>query len=257
MVTALPVWGEGVQSALEGSGLVGVFGQGEGFAAGLLEEFAVAERVGYLEAEVAGLAGAEEFARAAQLQIGFGDFESIVGADHGVEAGAGFLGGADGSDEDAVGFFSAAADASTELVQLREAETLGVLDDHYCGVGNVDAYFYYRSGDEDLHFVFSEALHDVFFFFAGKPAVKKAELEIGENLSRETLKFVDGGFELQFRFFDDRIHDVALMAGGDFAPERFPDAGEMRLGGGASDNGSAAGRKLVENGDVEIAVERQ
>src|SRR5271165_1025390 len=47
------------------------------------------------------------------------------------------------------------------------------------------------------------------------------------------------------------------MAGGDFFAEKFPDAGEMRLGGEARLDGSAAGRKLVEDGDVEIAIERE
>ena len=47
------------------------------------------------------------------------------------------------------------------------------------------------------------------------------------------------------------------MAGGDFFAEKFPDAGEMRLGGEARLDGRAAGRKLVEDGDVEIAVERE
>src|SRR5260370_10948964 len=40
------------------------------------------------------------------------------------------------------------------------------------------------------------------------------------------------------------------MASGDFAAERFPDAGEMMLGGHAGDDGGAAGRELVKNGKV-------
>ena len=47
------------------------------------------------------------------------------------------------------------------------------------------------------------------------------------------------------------------MAGGDFLAKKFPDAGEMRLGGEARLDGRAAGRKLVEDGDVEVAVERE
>jgi hypothetical protein len=63
--------------------LVGVFSDGEGFAAGYFEEIFVAEGVGDVEAEVAGLAGAKKFAGAAEEEIGFGDFETVGGADHG------------------------------------------------------------------------------------------------------------------------------------------------------------------------------
>ena len=119
----------------------GVFGEGEGFAAGDFEEIFVADGVGDVEAEVAGLAGAEKFAGAAEEEIGFGDFEAVGGADHGFEAGARFFRHADGADQDAVGFGGAAADASAELVELGQAEAFGVLDDHGGGVGDVDADF--------------------------------------------------------------------------------------------------------------------
>jgi len=61
-----------------------------------------------------------------------------------------------------------AADAPTELMKLGKPETLGVFDDHYGGVGDIDADFYDGSGNQDLHFVFAEALHYFVFFVAGK-----------------------------------------------------------------------------------------
>ncbi len=151
----------------------------------------------------------------------------------------------------------AAADASAELVKLGEAEAFGVLDDHGGGVGDVDADFDDRGGDEDLRFVFAEALHDVVFFFAGEAAVEEAEFQFRENFFGEALEFVDGGFQFELRFFDDRIDDVGLMAGGNFAAEKFPDAGKMRLGGEARLDGRAAGGQLVEDGDIEVAVESE
>lgn len=45
------------------------------------------------------------------------------------------------------------------------------------------------------------------------------------------------------------------MTGGDFLAKKFPDPGKMRLGGEARLDGRTAGGKLVENGDVEVAVE--
>jgi len=107
--------------------------------------------------------------------------KTVGGAHHGFEAGAGFVGHARGGDEYAMGFLRAAADASAKLVELGEAEALGVLDDHDGGVGDVHAHLHYSCGDEDLRFVLAEALHDFFFFVAGEAAVQEAELEVWEK----------------------------------------------------------------------------
>ena len=45
------------------------------------------------------------------------------------------------------------------------------------------------------------------------------------------------------------------MAGGGFAANAVPNAGEMRLGGEVRFDGCTPGRELVEDGDVKIAVE--
>ncbi len=89
MVAALPFGGELAEEALHGVLLRGIGSEGEGFAAGEFEEFAVAQGIGDVEAEVAGLAGTEKFAGAAEEEIGFGDFEAVGGAYHGFEACAG------------------------------------------------------------------------------------------------------------------------------------------------------------------------
>src|SRR2546430_1299708 len=47
------------------------------------------------------------------------------------------------------------------------------------------------------------------------------------------------------------------MAGGDFEAKKFPDAREMLLGGHARGDGRAPGRKLIENGNVEVAIESE
>src|SRR5271163_1194344 len=112
VVAALPLAGELAEDALKGGRLLRVFGKGEGFCSCQFQEFFVAEGVGDVEAEVAGWAGTEEFAGAAEEEIGFGDFEAVGGADHGFEAGAGLFRHASGADEDAMGFGGAAADAS-------------------------------------------------------------------------------------------------------------------------------------------------
>jgi len=80
-------------------------------------------------------------------------------------------------------------------MELRETEPLGVLDHHDRGVGDVDTYFHDRGGDENLHFVFAETLHDFIFFFAGEAAMQEAEAQFGKNLAGEALVFFHGGFQ--------------------------------------------------------------
>src|SRR6267378_2316932 len=64
MISPLPLAGEAAQEAVQDKLLRRGVGDGEGFAAGLLQEFAVAQWVSDVEAEGSGLAGAEEFAGA-------------------------------------------------------------------------------------------------------------------------------------------------------------------------------------------------
>src|SRR5262249_58823523 len=103
----------------------------EGFFAGQVEEFAVTEGIGDVKSQVAGLARAEKFARAAKLQVGFGDFESVRSADHGFEAGASVDGHMRRSDKNAVRLFRTAANAPAQFVQLRQAKTFVGFDDLY------------------------------------------------------------------------------------------------------------------------------
>src|SRR5205807_2817727 len=111
-----------------------------------------------------------------------------------------------------MGFVRAAADASSKLMKLGEAEAFRMLDDHDGGVGNVDADFDDGGGDEDLRFVSAEALHDFFFFVTREAAVQKTELQFGKDFARKALVLLHGGLQLELRFFNDRINDVRLVA---------------------------------------------
>ena len=83
----------------------------------------------------------------------------------------GFAGDFFWRDQDALRFLGAAADASAKLVELGEAEAVGMLDDHHGGVGNVHAYFNYGGGDQDLNFVAAKLVHDGIFFVVLQAAV--------------------------------------------------------------------------------------
>src|SRR5262249_57040217 len=100
VIAAVPMWGKGAEDLLQLVLGFGAFRKGEGFFAGEIEEFAVAQRIGDVKSQIAGLACAEKFTRTAELQIGFGDFESVRSAYHGFEARAGVVRHVPGSDKD-------------------------------------------------------------------------------------------------------------------------------------------------------------
>jgi len=99
--------------------------------------------------------GCEKFAGATEEEIGFGDFEAVGGAHHGLGGARGLRQSYERGDEDAVGFLRARPMRPRRLVELGEAEALGVFDDHD-GRWDVDADFHDGGGDENLRFVFAE-----------------------------------------------------------------------------------------------------
>ena len=87
------------------------------------------------------------------------------------------LGDARPGDEDAVAFGCATADAAAKLVQLREAEALGMFDHHDGGVGNVDADFDDGGGDQHVDLAALEAAHDDFLLVGVEAAMQQADAQ--------------------------------------------------------------------------------
>ena len=103
---------------------------------------------GEAEANFAGLPGAEDFARAAQAQILFGDAEAVVGLTHQSEACPARFRQLLAADKQAGALALTAPNASAKLVELCEAEAFGAFDDHEGRVGDIDADLDDGRGDE-------------------------------------------------------------------------------------------------------------
>lgn len=148
-----------------------------------------------------------------------------------------------------------ATDATAELVQLGEAEALGVEDDHHGGVGDVDADFDDGRGDEDLGFAGDETLHLGFFLFGFHFSMYFAHSHAREDGFEGFVAFFEV-FEIAFlTFFDEGIDDVDLSALGNLLPNAGVEAGGLVIVFVKGLDGFAAGRKLVDDADVEVAVE--
>jgi len=96
------------------------------------------------------LARAEERAAAAQVEVDFRELEAVGRGDERLEP---FLRRLRelflrARDEQAVGLLRSAPDPASQLVELRETEAVGLLDDHHRRVRDVDADLDHRRRDE-------------------------------------------------------------------------------------------------------------
>ena len=121
----------------------------------------------------AALTLAEQVAHAAQAQILARDDEAVVAPDEDVEPLLRL--GADVAEQDAVRRLRAAPDAAAQLMQLRETEALGMLDEHHRRVGDVDPDLDHRRGDEDVDLAVAEAAHDRVALVGGNAAVQQRD----------------------------------------------------------------------------------
>ena len=113
---------------------------------------------------VAGLLGAEEVPRPAHLHVLERDL--VARAELGVvlehlQAALGVGIDGVGDEEIAVGAAVRAPDAPAQLIELREAEVIGAIDEHRVRVRHVEAALDDERGDEDVHLAADEAVHDV------------------------------------------------------------------------------------------------
>ena len=153
---------DGVRSgALPGVAELGVGGEDAGGElAGAQQRVAVARQAGELEVGHARLARPHHLPLAADLEVAVGELEPVVGLEQRLEArlrGAGLR----LREQQAVRLLAAPPHAAAQLVELREAEALGALDDHDGRVGHVDADLDEAGGDEHLDLAGLEGAHDV------------------------------------------------------------------------------------------------
>src|SRR5471030_1810246 len=228
----------------------------DSLAARDFQDFAIPLYVRQAERGHTGLFGAEEFSGAAELQVHLRNIKPVGGFHHGADAMAGgvvhFFG-----DQHAVTLGGAAAHAPAKLMQLREAESLGLLHQHDAGVGDIHAHFDDGGGNQDLDMALFEPLHHGFLLVGAEAAVHQTDRNIGEDFAREVLvlllRGLDGeGFGLLYKGIDH----VRLAAFIDLAFQKAE--GLLDLVGGIVPglDGLAAGREFIDNGYVQIAVER-
>ena len=66
-------------------------------------------------------------------------------------------------------------------MQLRQAESVGMLDHHHRRVRHVHADFDDRGRNENLNFAVAETLHHAVFFFAAHAPVQQPHVQFWKN----------------------------------------------------------------------------
>ena len=160
--------------------------------------------------------------------------------------------------QDAVAFVFAPADAAAELVELGESEAIRALNQHYIGVGYINAYFHHRRSYQNVEFAVPEAAHGLVLVGGSHSSVEKRQAQLGKDFPGEPLIFLSSGFGGDsVGFVNQGVDDKSLPAVADVlldeaidraAPFRVEPAGQDFL---------TAGGEFVKGGQVEVAVEGQ
>ena len=148
----------------------------------------------------------------------------------------------------------AASDAAAQLVQLREAHALGVLDDHERRVRHVDADFDDGGRDQQPDLAVLERAHAALLLLRRHAAVHEADAHLRQRLGQRGRGFLGGLVTQLFGFFDERAHPVRLPSLRALLVDALDDLVAARLRQHHGLHRRAARRQLVDHGDVEIGV---
>src|SRR5437588_1787258 len=143
-------------------------------------------------------------------------------------------------------------------MKLRQAEALGMFDDHDGGVGNVDPNLNHGGRDQYLNFSLLKQAHDLLFQVGLHASVQNGDLKIGEDFLAQFAVHLHRSFEFQlFVFFDDGIDNVTLVSGCDLLTDELPDFVGALVADAACEDGCSARRHFVEDADVEVSVKSE
>ncbi len=209
---------------------------------------------GDAEARHARLAGAEDLAAAAQPEILLGDAEAVLGLAHDRQPLAGDGPERGPVEQQAGRRLVAAPDPAAQLMELGEAEALGVLDHHDRGVGHVDADLDDGGGDQHLDLAGEEAGHDRVALRRLHAAVDEADDRTQRFAERRVALLGGGDVVEHLGFLDQRAHPVGLGALGDGAADAADHLVEPVERHDARVDRLAAGRLLGQPRDVHVAV---
>ena len=196
---------------------------------------------------------AEHFAAPAQPQILLGDDEPVLGPAHHIEPLPCRLGQRLAVEQDAGGWFGAAPDPAAQLMQLRQAEALGMLDDHDRGIRHIDAHLDHRGRHQDGDFARGKRCHHAVLVLAREAPMHQPNF-VAEALGKRRIARLGGGDIEHLRLGDQRADPIDLRAALDRACDAGNDLVEAFERHGARRDRLPPGRLLVEPRHVHVAI---
>src|SRR5260370_30332042 len=195
------------------------------------------------------LLAAEHAAGAAQLKVQSGDAEpgaQFAKLLHGGKPFAGDVGerGLRRNKEIGVGALGGTTDAATQLIELRQPEAVGAVDQNGVGAGDVQTVLNDGRGHQHVRFVADEFQHYALEFFFG-------HLAVGYHYARLGHQLCDPGAERIDRFdpiVDEKDLAVARKFGFDGALHKL-----FLKGSDAGLTGHAVARRRFDDGRVSKA----
>ena len=143
-------------------------------------------------------------------------------------------------------------------MQGAQAIPLGVFNDHDRGVGHIHAHLDDRGGDEGVQPPGLEILHDGGFLLGLELAVHQAHPPLGQQgLGNVLIIAFDGIQPAVRRFLDGGADDIYLPPGVDLPVQKAVQRSPLFAGDAPGLDRLAARRKLIQNGDVQVAVDQQ
>ena len=140
-------------------------------------------------------------------------------------------------------------------MELGQAETLGIEDDHHRGIRYIDTNFNHGGGYEDLRLTFHKLLHLLFLILRFHATVNLAKAELREGL----FQHFEAVFEiLQVALLaflnqrEDEIHLTPLM---DLLADAVVEGGHTGVEDMGGPYGLTTWRELVDHTHIEIAIE--
>ena len=149
----------------------------------------------------------------------------------------------------------AAADAAAQLVQLGEAEALGMLDDHDGRLRHVDADLDHRGGDQEVDAAAGESRHDAVLLGALHLAMDQADARRRRALPARRGARSAAARSTELGFLDQRADPIDLgRRARSRGRRRRPPRRAARAAGCASRSACGPAGFSVQARDVEIAI---
>ena len=154
----------------------------------------------------------EEITGTPHGQILFRDFESALRFCHHFQSFHCIVIGSVG-DKNTVALCISTSDASSQLMQLRHAESIGILNDDERRIGYINTNFNNRGGNENIDFAFGERSHDTVFFLILHLAMYHSYAHLRKCSFQCLFMFLYRGEGKRFVVFNGRAYHIDLPSG--------------------------------------------